>query len=1031
MLLSGNGGCNPPSGPNANPELGAISEKRNPANAPTSNAISGPVAGDAASTLSRPASVLNMDSDSVFPEPTADLQTHLTAAQVWQSMLARYAQVDAYQDRAEVNLQYRLDGQLVIESQPMQLCFDRAGQRWKAQAFRANVQADADVAAMSILEIATNHLDHQVKWMAVNQDHADGVGRKAWFPIDMFRDPIAQVYLSGATDFPLQENTAAWPSLFCPQLALLLANSSLGPAWLRPATLEFAGTTFFRGSDCVVLQGRPNVGASDASSTQFWVEQNTLTLRRVILPSHNLDPRLTGSVGLSDLQLFIDFADVQLGTIPPDLLPHILVHADQKVVRNFVPVPEAFPSPWIGRPSPEFNLPAAGDQNWQLTQFLGRPVAAVFIPVQRPETALPQPSPTVMADQASFAQGSSLDQWQRSLEQVAAAAKNTTAEIVLAPVVPPPSRAAWITRLNQSRLRSGAARILLDAFPAWEQLHLGQQPTLVIWDGHGVIQYVDQVQAEQVGTTIESLLQRLDAGQSIALEMTDSYRGFFAKYLSALQQETIAQVPPAYQAPSQQSSRSAANFLPVSSVTSQVPALSPDSKSNAATNSTVLPVSTPAATFRPAGGNATSGSIATSGDQWEPQAIDLAPWETAPAADSATSDQPPVARSRSTASDLRPALPSSKNYDLHWVQRLTLPLAMAWVDFPEGSQLWVLDGFRTLEKFSSSGDRLASVALQLPENVGISRLLIQRLDSRDDKTRSNPSQDDLQIFGFNPGADLVYSFASDGRLLKKIQVPANAGVITDVQCSLLEGAFGRKPILLIATTSSQRGGRADSGVAAFDLTGDADHLDQPIWTWPLTGVRSLVVASQIELAASERWIGMALTAEGDHVALLPSGGVRMIATAEHLQSQGRTLTQILPRSFDNDQEFQPWWAYQQPDAWGVLKYANDSRDARPQNVIAPHSWQQVAPLQVGLPLQFASGASHNGGEILSFQANHLVIVRDTAAAPEHLPFDSTILALAHAKPSAASAQDGPQYPHRPAGFAITTKQGTVAVYRSK
>lgn len=590
------------------------------------------------STRSIPAnpvqSITTMGSDDTATELIGGRGNNLSnfsPQELWQRVLDRYQHVEHYSDQAEWNLQYRMDGQLFVETQTLQLHFAREQRRWSANAFRTQVDRCQDHVFIQIRETATNNLDGQVKVIDQSQ------------MVQLFQDPIARLYLSGATDFPLARHQADWPALFFPQLSWLDPQLT-GSSKLQTSTWDAAGSGVFRGRNCQIIQTRVPSG-----HLELWIDPQQNEIVRLFLPTRLLDPRLLSTPAISDLRLSLDFSQQDWKATPS--LPEPRFSNQHKLVQQFVKVPESFPSPWIGKPSPAIHWNLTNNQPWKLEQFAGREVAALFLPAEEP-----------------------VEPWLQICRQLKSDREWDSVELLLVPVAADQLSQQWKKTPQQADIS-----VVADGIHAWNQLGLTLQPNLVVWDGHGMVQFVGRLSPENAIPTTTSCLRRLKQGESIALEMTSEYQNFYQQYLQRIEEVSVPNLPSRFQKPA----TSLAKF-PVDDTRAPLSDL----------------------------------------EQFSPQTVELDSLQ-------------PV-----TGAALQP----------QWSVAATMPQQIQWIEFDGQSQLLVLEGYRTIARYSTEGQRLSAQELDLPDRLGIQSFLWDREPEK--------------LIGYQRGGKIVYVFSPDGKLLQ-------------------------------------------------------------------------------------------------------------------------------------------------------------------------------------------------------------------------------------------------------------------------
>lgn len=570
------------------------------------------------------------DSKSIQPVKTNPTQTGPTA--LWKSVLKKYAQLPSYRDSAEITLQYQLGESGTVEVQPSNVLFHRNSQTWAAHSFRTFTWTDQSRFFQSILEPSTGNLDNQVlngpknKWQTV------------------FRDVISKIYLSGQTDFPTAKSNQQydWPALFCPQLALL----SPSPCEIKPfyihtnASVEKVGAEKLGKFFCHILKI-----SFQGKQAFFWVEPETNWIHKAEFESSLLLEELTSTVEVRNIKLGISFRKISETTQKDVSEFHPPLKPQDRSVTQFTKIPERLPSPWIGKPSPQIQTRLSDGKTWDLDQFHGRPVVAVF----------PSPSPN-----------RGHEEWLKSLQQISQQGKYSRAEYVLG---------NFQGFQKVSPTTTGGVSFVPDARRIRETLQLPLGDTIVVWDGHGVIQYVGEVKEKNLQQKVKGLLERLDQGESIAFEMRSEYEKYYQTYLTELTKSAGLKLEIARQKPASSSS---------------------------------------------------------------PESISRA--------DSPTFDS------------------RSLKLEKLWVRTIQSPNFVRTVLIDGQLEVWVLNGFRTIDVFDEGGRALRTIRLQLPGNLSAQYFYV-------DTFAAEP-----RIFTLDPGSDSIYQFDLTGKQKFKIEGPSGTQI---------------------------------------------------------------------------------------------------------------------------------------------------------------------------------------------------------------------------------------------------------------
>lgn len=253
------------------------------------------------------------------------------------ALISRYSESRYYSDEASVILHYSLDSAPYEEIHPcsMQLIRD---DRHSLRRFKLEIANRTDVSTARALDPETQNLGGQV--LCRREKMMD-------FRDSLLQDSIAVHFAQGGDDIPW--NSTLTPGDIDELLSLpLLLFYGQPPAWMT--TENMTRTTE------VEVDGKLFVDAFFESrlgpiACRFDVQQQALSGIR--LPGELLSSRLATTPGVRDVSLAIiyqQFSFEECQPQPPRLNEH------EQPVREFVQLPEAFPSPMIGKPMQAWGL---------------------------------------------------------------------------------------------------------------------------------------------------------------------------------------------------------------------------------------------------------------------------------------------------------------------------------------------------------------------------------------------------------------------------------------------------------------------------------------------------------------------------------------------------------------------------------------------------------------------------------------------------------------------------------------------------
>lgn len=437
---------------------------------------------------------------------------------LWRALRQHYATLPRYRDRATVQLQYELTGNRMFESMPCAVVFDRATQRWQGQLFRTQLEGDPRGWLLRIREAATRDFDQQVKQVAADRDWQEVVRE----------DAVAGIYLSGATDLPLSERTQSGMVLALPQLAWLRSADTegtidpSGPSSTgddqTEAKTQYLGWTWHRQQFCVKFSTKWR-----GATVELWVDPQALLVRRMELPIAVLNSDLAEAAEVRNVQFAIDFADIELGeaVTVPAASP---LGPAERLVKQFVKIPESFPSPWVGRVTRPLMLRTHQRIGYPLPRPEGGLTVALFLP-----------------------QGDASSTWWACLQAAAARHSNDSfcllldaieppvpvTSVVATPVVVQPSAGGDSGEAAPPALGDRVAIVPYGA-EAWQALGLSQGRWLVVWDEAGSMQYAGTIDQETLPAIVDTVIHRVARGDAVGQEMIAEYQAFLTEYWAEL-----------------------------------------------------------------------------------------------------------------------------------------------------------------------------------------------------------------------------------------------------------------------------------------------------------------------------------------------------------------------------------------------------------------------------------------------------------------------------------------------------------------
>lgn len=381
--------------------------------------------------------------------------TFTTARQLLEATAAAYRNADTYGDQGTIRLYMEQDGRTVDETDPFAIALARPG-RLRLELYQARVVFDG-----SKLYAALDNLPGQV----------------------VVRDAPAELTLEA-----LDRTQVLAPALgpgFAQQLArlvLLLADRSLDRLLEGAQEPELAEPGEIEGRNCYRVRIR-----RENQVATLWIDQETLVVRRIVLPTEGLMDGTAGEVQAASL--VAEFSAAQLDArISPEAF-QFEVPDDAEVVKFFQP---PHPADLLGKQTPEFRFADAAGNSVSRESLAGRVAVLHFwaMECQPCRKGLPN------ADQ---------------VRQKYAGNPNVVfyAVNIDPPQMPDSQLADLFAELNvQIPIVRDVDHYAATAF------HIPGVPTLFVLDGKGIVQHYEVGASPRLATELPQTIDTLLAGGS-------------------------------------------------------------------------------------------------------------------------------------------------------------------------------------------------------------------------------------------------------------------------------------------------------------------------------------------------------------------------------------------------------------------------------------------------------------------------------------------------------------------------------------
>lgn len=429
---------------------------------------------------------------------TAAAQQGPDSAEIIRQTIRTYREAQSYQDEATFQISYQLLGKHLEEPHPWSLSFSR-GQGLKADIFETRIRADDERLACFVFDFASGNLDDQ--WQVHDRTPA--------LPLNpLFQDGICRHYLTGHADVPIKaNNTLAADIFFPPTLALLTQQVDL--KWMANGESQRLADENVQGFACFQLK----LKYRDLNWLVF-VDQENYLIRKIIYPNQLLDSQLENNPDVRHLEVVATFNKAKINPDFPTSDFDLEVPVDAKTVRNFVPVPEAFPSSYLGEKIKPIGLRDLQDQPSDPSQWLGKVTLLCWTNQALHEQKLVETLRQVKE---------TLPEQEFQIRRV---------EIVEGTL---PGNQAVANHLRQLEETEGVPVFADYAFSAGRALGLHHYPMLAVINDQGVLQYVQSLEDDTIRPEmLTNILRRVHSGDDIAGEMRQEYAAFLDLYRERL-----------------------------------------------------------------------------------------------------------------------------------------------------------------------------------------------------------------------------------------------------------------------------------------------------------------------------------------------------------------------------------------------------------------------------------------------------------------------------------------------------------------
>lgn len=255
--------------------------------------------------------------------------TGVSARQVIDDCRQAYQKLSSYEDEGYVRLAYRMKGELLEDRAPLSIAFQRPGMLG-VRAY--SVEAGPKDGRWRL------QLRDSGKSAVAGQVISRAVPAKADFAWLLSDPAIAEELAAGLAGFP-------------PQLDMLIGPNPMRGLVDDSALLKLETPEAIGGALCYVVQV-----TRGPALYRLWINQETMLLRRLQLPSAHLTPEMLADASITNTQLTIELPGVKTNEPIDWKRFEVTVPTEAKLVSRFVPAPPPMQLERMGVKVPAFRL---------------------------------------------------------------------------------------------------------------------------------------------------------------------------------------------------------------------------------------------------------------------------------------------------------------------------------------------------------------------------------------------------------------------------------------------------------------------------------------------------------------------------------------------------------------------------------------------------------------------------------------------------------------------------------------------------
>ena len=419
----------------------------------------------------------------------------LSAQEILGAALQRYSQAHSYQDNAVLYLTYRLNGRAIQEPHPWSIAWNRKGQ-FSADWFNAKLRCDGNRFSCYVYDIETGNIDNQQILVPSGGD----VIRK------LFDDRIASHFIFGTSELPLDKlETERENQLIQPMLSFY--DEQFSRKWLEnPTQISRLSDDDSTGRACYVLRME-----DEGKIYRLWIARDSGVIEQIEWPLQYLDSQVLASDEITNLQFFVRFHDAQLNSTVPPARFEIQQQLAAKLVTNFVALPEPMTSELIGEVVEEFEFFTPDS-----TRVTGQSMSG---------------SRHILLCITGYNALEHVRQFAALKKQLGSGQAEFDVVYSDEFLESPRTGSYEIAEEYRDEFNNSGLNLLYDReMNASASFKLKVVPSVLVVGGNGVLEYARAIDSDDWQEQLQTVVQRIAAGEAVAEEMKSEYRKFLDEY---------------------------------------------------------------------------------------------------------------------------------------------------------------------------------------------------------------------------------------------------------------------------------------------------------------------------------------------------------------------------------------------------------------------------------------------------------------------------------------------------------------------